>query len=61
MRGVVSRVGFIVTNLETDCGGMVQFYQKRRTAGHWVKAGKEAVKLSRLTGHRFRANKVRLV
>lgn len=54
------RVGFIVTNLETDSRAVVRFYNKRGTAEHWIKAGKEAVKLTRLSCHRFRANEVRL-
>ncbi len=54
------RVGFIVTTLETDSRAVVQFYNKRGTAEQWIKAGKEAVKLTRLSCHRFRANEVRL-
>ena len=54
------RVGFIVTNIETDSRAVVRFYNKRGTAEQWIKAGKEAVKLTRLSCHRFRANEVRL-
>ncbi len=54
------RVGFIVTTLETDSRAVVRFYNKRGTAEQWIKAGKEAVKLTRLSCHRFRANEVRL-
>ncbi len=54
------RVGFIVTNLETDSHAVVRFYNKRGTAEQWIRAGKEAVKLTRLSCHRFRANEVRL-
>jgi hypothetical protein len=54
------RVGFIVTNLEMDSRAVVRFYNKRGTAEQWIKAGKEAVKLTRLSCHRFRANAVRL-
>jgi len=54
------RVGFIVTTLETDSRAVVRFYNKRGTAEQWIKAGKEAVKLGRLSCHRFRANEVRL-
>ncbi len=54
------RVGFIVTNLETDGSAVVRFYNRRGTAEQWIKAGKEAVKLTRLSCHRFRANEVRL-
>jgi len=44
------RVGFIVTNLETDGRAVVRFYNKCGTA----------VKMTRLSCHRFRANEVRL-
>ena len=54
------RVGFIVTNLETENRAVVRFYNKRGTAEQWIKAGKEAIKLTRLSCHRFRANEVRL-
>ncbi len=54
------RVGFIVTNLETDSRAVVRFYNKRGTEEQWIKVGKEAVKLTRLSRHRFRANAVRL-
>ncbi len=54
------RVGFIVTNLETDSRAVVRFYNKRGTAEKWIKEGKQAVKMARLSCHRFRANEVRL-
>jgi Transposase DDE domain group 1 len=54
------RVGFIVTNLETDRRAVVRFYNKRGTAEQWIKAGKQAVKMTRLSCHRFRSNEVRL-
>jgi len=54
------RVGFIVTTLETDSRAVVRFYNHRGTAEQWIRAGKEAVKLTRLSCHRFRANEVRL-
>jgi hypothetical protein len=54
------RVGFIVTNLETDTHAVVRFYNKRGTAEQWTKEGKQAVKMTRLSCHRFRANEVRL-
>jgi hypothetical protein len=41
------RVGFIVTNLETDSRGVVRFYNKRGTAEQWIKEGKQAVKMTR--------------
>jgi hypothetical protein len=57
---LLPRVGFIVTNLETDSWAVVRFYNKRGTAEQWIKEGKQAVKMTRLSCHRFRANKVRL-
>lgn len=54
------RVGFIVTNLETDSRAVLRFYNKRGTAEQWIKAGKQAVKMTRLSCHRFRSNEVRL-
>ena len=35
-------------------------HHKRGTAEQWIKEGKQAVKMTRLSCHRFRANKVRL-
>ncbi len=49
-----------MTTLETDSRGAVRFYNKRGTAEQWIRTGKEAVKLTRLSCHRFRANEVRL-
>ena len=54
------RVGFIVTNLETPSRRVVRFYNKRGTAEQWIKEGKQAVKMTRLSCHRFRSNQVRL-
>jgi len=54
------RVGFIVTNLESDSRAVVRFYNKRGTAEQWIKEGKQAVKMTRLSCHRFRSNEVRL-
>ena len=54
------RVGFIVTKLETDSRAVVRFYNKRGTAEQWIKQGKQAVKMTRLSCHRFRSNEVRL-
>ena len=51
---------FIVTNLETDSRAVVRFYNKRGTAEQWIKEGKQAVKMTRLSCHRFRSNEVRL-
>jgi hypothetical protein len=49
-----------VTNLETRSRAVVRFYNKRGTAEHWTKEEKQAVKMTRLSCHRFRSNKVRL-
>ena len=54
------RVGFIVTNLETDSRAVVRFYNRRGTAEQWIREGKQAVKMTRLSCHRFRSNEVRL-
>jgi hypothetical protein len=54
------RVGFVVTNLAAESRAVVRFYNKRGTAEQWIKEGKQAVKLTRLSCHRFRANEVRL-
>jgi hypothetical protein len=55
------RVGFIVTSLETGSRAVVRFYNKRGTAEQWIKEGKQAVKMTRLSCHRFRSNEVRLL
>ncbi len=39
---------------------MVRFYNKRGTAEQWIKEGKQAVKMTRLSCHRFWSNEVRL-
>jgi Transposase DDE domain group 1 len=49
-----------VTNLETPSRAVVRFYNKRGTAEQWIKEGKQAVKMTRLSCHRFRRNEVRL-
>ena len=54
------RVGFIVTNLTAESRAVVRFYNKRGTAEQWIKEGKQAVKMTRLSCHRFHANEVRL-
>ena len=53
------RFGFIVTNLETPSRAVVRFYNKRGTAEQWIKEAKQAVKMTRLSCHRFRSNEVR--
>jgi Transposase DDE domain group 1 len=54
------RIGFIVTNLALDNRAVVRFYNKRGTAEQWIKEGKQAVAMTRLSCHRYRANEVRL-
>jgi hypothetical protein len=54
------RVGFIVTNFRTSSRAVVRFYNKRGTAEQWIKEGKRAVAMTRLSCHRFRPNEVRL-
>jgi hypothetical protein len=54
------RVGFIVSNLGTDSRAVVRFYNERGTAEQWIKDGKQAVKMTRLSCHHFRSNQVRL-
>lgn len=53
-------MGFVVTNLETPSRAVVRFYNKRGTAEQWIKEGKQAVRMTRLSCHRFRSNQVRL-
>ena len=53
-------MGFIVTNLTLPSRAVVRFYNKRGTAEQWIKEGKQAVKMTRLSCHRFRSNEVRL-
>ena len=54
------RVGFIVTSMAASSRAVVRFYNKRGTAEQWIKEGKQAVAITRLSCHRFRANEVRL-
>jgi hypothetical protein len=54
------RVGFSVPNLQTDSRAVVRFYSERGTAEQWIKEGTQAVKMTRLSCHRFRSNEVRL-
>jgi len=60
VRELDERLGFIVTNLETDNRAVVRSYDKRGTAEQWIKEGKQAVKMTRLSSHRFRSNEARL-
>ena len=54
------RVGYIVTNTQLRNGKVVHFYNQRGKAEQWIKEGKQAVKMTRLSCHRFRGNEVRL-
>ena len=49
-----------MTNLETPSRSVVRFYNKRGTAEQRIKEGKQAVKMTRLSCHRFCSNQVRL-
>jgi hypothetical protein len=49
-----------VTNLGTDTRAVVRFYNTRGTTEHGIIEGKQAVKMTRLSCHRFRSNQVRL-
>jgi hypothetical protein len=57
---LLPRGGFIVTKLILPSRAVVRFYNKRGTAEQWIKEGKQAVKMTRLSCHRFRSNEVRL-
>ena len=54
------RVGFIVTNTQLRNRAVIRFYNKRGQAEQWIKEGKLAVKMTRLSCHRFHCNEVRL-
>jgi Transposase DDE domain group 1 len=54
------RVGFIVTNLAAQSRAVIRFFNKRGTAEKWIKEGTQAVKMTRLSCHRFCADEVRL-
>jgi hypothetical protein len=49
-----------VTNLTLPSRAVVRFYNKRGTAERWIKEGKQAARMTRLSCHRFRSNEVRL-
>jgi hypothetical protein len=53
-------LGFIVTNTQLANRKVVHFYNQRGNAEQWIKEGKQAVKMTRLSCHRFRGNEVRL-
>jgi hypothetical protein len=50
----------MITSLSLPSRAVVWFYNKRGTAEQWIKGGKQAVKMTRLSCHRFRSNEVRL-
>ncbi len=60
------RVGFIVTNLQAASRDVVSRPPRTPlpgdgvTAEQWIKEGKQAVNMTRLSCHRFRSNEVRL-
>jgi hypothetical protein len=54
------RIGFVVTNLKRSPKRVVKFYNGRGTAEQWIKEGKNALKWTRLSCHRFKDNEVRL-
>jgi hypothetical protein len=54
------RVGYIVTNTQLRNRKVVHFYNQRGKAEQWIKEGKQAVKMTRLSCHRFRSNEVPL-
>lgn len=49
-----------MTNLTLPSRAVVRFYNKRDTSEQWIQEGKQAVKMTRLSCHRFRSNEVRL-
>ena len=54
------RVWFVVTSLETDRRAVVRFYNKRGAAEQLTKEGEQAVRMTRLSCHRFRSNEMRV-
>jgi hypothetical protein len=54
------RLGFIVTNTQLANRKVVHFYNQRGKAKQWIKEGKQAVIMTRLSCPRFRGNDVRL-
>jgi hypothetical protein len=55
-----ARVGFIVTNLSRSAERVTWFYNQRGKAEQYIKEGKNAIKWTRLSCHKFRDNAVRL-
>ena len=50
----------LAAKLRSGSRAVVRFYNKRGTVEQWIKEGKQAAKMTRLSCHRFRANEVRL-
>jgi len=46
--------------VEADSRAVVRFQNERGIAEQWIKEGKQAIKMTRLSCHRFRSNEVRL-
>ncbi len=54
------RVGFVVTNLSRPAERIVAFYNQRGTAEQHIREGKNAIRWTRLSCRRFKANAARL-
>jgi hypothetical protein len=54
------RVGFVVTNIWKPPADVIHFYNGRGTAEQWIKAGKYALKWTKLSCRTFRGNQTRL-
>ena len=51
---------FAERTVKNPSRAVVRFYNKRGTTEQWIKKGKQAVKMTRLSCHRFQSNEVRL-
>ena len=63
VRELYERLGFgelIEQHLTDSRANNARFYNRRGTAEQWIEEGKQAVKMTRLSCHRFRSNEVRL-
>ena len=49
-----------MTNAHLSTRKVVRFYNQRGKSEQWIKKGKQAVKMTRLSGNRLRSNEVRL-
>jgi len=54
------RLGFIVTNLSRSAERVTMFYNQRGKAEQYIKEGKNAIKWTRLSCHKFRNNAITL-